>query len=85
MTMKSLGIAAIAASAILSAGISPASAGGRHHGFHNFYHLNNFHHRPRIRLYVGGGGNSCGYYYDMWQDTGSKYWKRKFFRCRYDY
>lgn len=85
MTIKYLSVAAIAAATILTSGITPANAGGRHHGFHKFHHFNNFHHHPRIRLYVGGGGNGCGYYYDMWQDTGSLYWKRKFFRCRNDY
>lgn len=44
-------------------------------------------HGPRLRIVIGGGGYGygCGYLYDRWQFTGSRYWKREYFACLYGY
>lgn len=69
---KTLFAAALAA-LTLAAVSAPASAHGKRHHF--------LDHGPRLHLYIGGGGG-CGYYLDRWEDTGSFYWKRKYFICK---
>ncbi len=83
MSKMSYTFAALATALMLAAGSSGAIAGGKHfksHGiglkFNSFHH----HHRPLIRLSIGGGG--CGYLYDRWMYTGSFYWKSQFYQCK---
>jgi hypothetical protein len=70
-------LAALAATLIIAASTSSAMAGSKHHGRHH-----GFHHRGHVQLFIGGGGGGCGYYRNRWQDTGSFYWKRRYFECR---
>jgi hypothetical protein len=65
-------IAAAFAATTLAAISAPASAHEKHHFFD---------HGPRLHLFIGGGGG-CGYYLDRWEDTGSFYWKRKYYICK---
>ncbi len=76
MSTTSRLFAAAAASAMLAAGSGAAMAHG--HGHRSFH---SFHHRPHLQLYIGGGGG-CGYYFERWQDSGSFFWKRKFYQCK---
>ena len=83
MSKISHALTATAAVVMLAAGASGAMAGGKHfkhHGmglkFHSFHH----HHRPLIRLAIGGGG--CGYLYDRWMYTGRFYWKSQYYQCK---
>lgn len=83
MSKISYALTATAAVVMLAAGASGAMAGGKHfkhHGmglkFHSFHH----HHRPLIRLSIGGGG--CGYLYDRWMYTGRFYWKSQYYQCK---
>jgi hypothetical protein len=85
--MSKISYAIIATALMLASGSTGAMAGGKHfkhHGFgnnfHSFHHSHNRHHRPIIQLSIGGGG--CGYYYENWMDTGSRYWKRKYYLCK---
>ena len=75
MSFKTLALVATAATATLMSGLGPAQAKHKWHGF-------GIHHGPRVHLFIGGGGGGCGYYYDMWQDTGRLYWKRRYYQCR---
>ena len=39
-----------------------------------------------IPFFYGGGyyyGSSCRYYYRKWQRTGSRYWRNRYYDCRY--
>jgi hypothetical protein len=57
--------------------LAPALAGGRHH--HGRHH----HHHFRHWSYVATDYGSCDYYLWRWKDTGSRYWKSKYFSCIY--
>ncbi len=84
MMHRSWTIAAIAAVSILAAGANSAQARQRHHGFHSQHNYSGY--IPRIRINIGGrGGYECGYLYDRWMDTGSRYWRRQFNACRNGY
>lgn len=92
MITKNFAVAALAvAVAVLgAAGSAEAGKRGGGGGFkfggggfkHSFHHHHGFGHKrhfgPKIIIGVGGG---CGYYYDKWQFTGSRYWKAKYFNC----
>lgn len=85
MSTKSILFAAAAAIAALGGGITAASAHGGHGGPGGLGHMgHHFHHHgfgPRI--IIGTGYSDCGYLYDRWMFTGSHYWKKRFFRCKY--
>ena len=77
MSLKSMTIVTAAALATIAGGASAASAHG-HHG-HHFKHR----HHHGLRIILGGGYSGCGYLYRRWQYTGSHYWKRRYFACKY--
>lgn len=83
MSKMSYTFAALATAVMLAAGSSGAMAHGKHFSGpglglkFNSYH---YHHRPLIRLSIGGGG--CGYLYDRWMYTGSFYWKSQYYQCK---
>jgi co-chaperonin GroES (HSP10) len=54
-------------------GVVVVVGGGHHH-----------HHRHRHGLYLTSGYivPSCSYLYGRWQDTGSFYWKKRYYECR---
>ena len=33
--------------------------------------------------YYGGGYSGCDYYYRKWMRTGSRYWRNRYYDCRY--
>ena len=74
MSLKSLALVATAVTATMLSAAGPASAHNNRHGL-------GFHYGPRVHLFIGSGGG-CGYYYDMWQDTGRHYWKRRYYECK---
>ncbi|MFN3867807.1 MAG: hypothetical protein ACK4MF_01940 [Hyphomicrobiaceae bacterium] len=62
------------------AGFKFVGGGGLEHSFHHhqgFGHKRHF--GPKIIIGLGGGG--CGYYYDRWKFSGSRFWKAKYFNC----
>ncbi len=71
-TLAVAGLAVIAVSGATSA----ANAGHRHnrHFFFGHHHHRHLHFVPVYR--------DCSYYREMWEDTGSFYWKRKFYICK---
>lgn len=78
-------LASAAAMLMVVVGSTSAFAGGGGGGKHGigpgFKHFHNHHLRHTIHLYLSGNGG-CGYLYDRWLDTGSFYWKRRYFACR---
>lgn len=71
--------------------------GGRSYG-RRWAHYGHRHHRHRWRRgviigagfpffygggYYGGYYNGCGYYYRKWMRTGSRYWRNRYYECRY--
>ena len=73
MSTKTLVIAAATALTALFSAAGGASAHGHKHGF--------FHEGPRFRVIVGPSYN-CGYYHNKWMNTGSFYWKRRYYECK---
>lgn len=92
MISRSLTLAAVAALSFAAAGAPDADAGygfkfRSHHGHSHHFHKHRFgghyFHGPRISIRIGKvGRRSCGYYYDKWQYTGSRYWKRQYKICK---
>lgn len=80
MNVKKLSIATLALFSALAASAGGASAGGKHHHFHGKH----FHHGHGLRIVIGGGGygGGCGFYREMWEDTGSFKWKRRYYMCK---
>lgn len=81
MNVKKLSIATLALFSALAATAGGASAGGKHHHFHGKH----FHHGHGLRIVIGGGGyggGGCGFYREMWEDTGSFKWKRRYYMCK---
>jgi hypothetical protein len=92
MSKTSFALAAAIALAILTGGISAASAGGMHgmrmHSAPMPMHLqNNFfrHHRGIGLIVANATGGGCGYLYDRWLATGNFYWKHRYEDCRIDW
>lgn len=71
-TLAVAGLAVVALSTVSGA----ANAGHRHNRHFFFGHHN--HHR----LHIVPVYRDCSYYREMWEDTGSFYWKRKFYICK---
>lgn len=83
MNVKKISVLTLALFSALAATAGGASAGGKHfHGKHHFHH--NFHRHHGFRVVIGGGGGygGCGFYRDMWEDTGSFKWKRRYYMCK---
>ncbi len=59
--------------AVMAVALAPASAHKKHRKFHRW-------HAPVV-VYSGGGGGGCSFYYWKWQNTGAKFWKRKYYAC----
>ena len=74
MSMKSTLLAAGFAVAAMTGASGIASA---HYGHGHFF----FGH-PGVRLYVGPPSYDCSYYLAKWEDTGSFYWKRRYYACK---
>lgn len=76
MSIKTLVIAAAATASLLAGAAGTANAGGRHFG--------GFHHRHHHGLYlhVGPTYRDCSFYREMWEDTGSHKWKRRYYQCK---
>lgn len=73
MSIKSISIAAFSMFAVLAGAASSASAHGHHH----------FHRGFGIVITNGGyGGGGCGFYREMWEDTGLFKWKRRYYQCK---
>jgi hypothetical protein len=67
------------------------SYGRRHYGGRRYGHRH-YRHRHYRRGYVYGGFpliygglyyNSCNYYYRKWKRTGSRYWRKRYYNCRW--
>jgi|CXWK01.1.fsa_nt_gi hypothetical protein len=71
-TLAVAGLAVVALSTVSGA----ANAGHRHHRHFFFGHHN--HHR----LHIVPVYRDCGFYREMWEDTGRFYWKRKYYICK---
>lgn len=60
--------------------------GGRHYG-HRYgrYHRRGYIYGAGIPFFYGGYSYSrgCGYYYRKWQRTGSRYWRNRYYACRW--
>jgi hypothetical protein len=41
------------------------------------------HHRRAVRggISIYAGGSACGYSYRRWQETGSRYWRSRYYDC----
>lgn len=77
MSIKSMTIAAVSMLAVLGGAAGAANAGGSHHfGGHRFH--NGF----GIIISNGGGGGGCGFYREMWEETGLFKWKRRYYECK---
>jgi hypothetical protein len=87
MSKTSLLLAAAAALATLTGGLSAANARGgmgmHMHGMMSMPTHNNsfFRHHRSLPLIVATTGSGCGYLYDRWIYTGDYYWKHKYNRC----
>lgn len=84
MSIKSLTIASLTLLASVAGIAGAAQAGGGHHG-HGGHHgggHHNFHHHG-FKLVIGGNhGRDCSFYREMWEETGSFRWKRRYFACK---
>lgn len=81
MNAKKMSMLTLALFAAVAATTSGASAGGKRH-FHGKHFHHNFHHHRGLRIVAGGGYGGCGFYRDMWHDTGLFRWKRRFYMCK---
>ncbi len=88
MSTKSIALGTATVLIALLADNVAAGAKGSHHGSNNssmkmhFEHSeHSFHHQPHLRFVVRSNYD-CSYYYERWLDTGSRYWKHKYFDCR---
>jgi hypothetical protein len=72
---RKLTLATVAGVVAMMGAMAPALAKGGHH-----------HHRY-VRVWTGPAvvttGGGCSYYYWKWQNTGSRFWKAKYFNCIY--
>lgn len=71
--------ATLATAAIAAVAMTGASGVASAHHFHHF--------GPHLRIVIGdgfysGGSGGCGYLRAKWEDTGSYYWKRRYFACK---
>lgn len=81
---------ALIATALLAAAGTTSNAVAGGHGRINVHVGKHFsgsfgghhHHRHHRHVFVNVGGGGCGYYYDMWQDTGSYRWKKRYYQCK---
>ena len=81
-SIKKLSIVTLALFSALAATAGGASAGGNHH-FHGKHFHHKFHRHHGFHVVIGGGGgHGCGFYREMWEDTGSLKWKRRYFVCK---
>lgn len=77
MSTKTVVTAAAALISMLAVTAGSANAGGRHfHGFHRHHH----HHGLHLR--IGPVYRDCSFYREMWEDTGSFKWKRRYYQCK---
>jgi hypothetical protein len=76
MSAKTL-VIATATSLIALFGAAGAASAGHGHG-HGWHHGG---HHGGLRIVIGPRYD-CGYYYEQWMDTGSRYWKRKYYACK---
>lgn len=84
MNVKKMSILTLALFSALAATAGGASAGGGKHHFNGKHFHQNFHRHHGVRIVIGGGGGhgGCGFYRDMWHDTGSFKWKRRYYSCK---
>lgn len=76
MSTKTVAVAAAALLSTLAVSAGSANAGGRHfHGFPN-------HHHHGLYLRIGPTYRDCSFYREMWEDTGSFKWKRRYYQCK---
>ena len=71
---KKLLLGGLTGLAVMAVALAPASAHGKKHRHHFRWY------GPAIVTYSGGG---CSFYYWKWQNTGAKYWKRRYYACIY--
>lgn len=71
MSAKTLVIATATSLIALIGAAGAASAHGNGHGWHN----------GGLRIVIGPSYD-CGYYHEQWMDTGSRYWKHKYYACK---
>ena len=68
--------------------------GGRHYGGRHYGHRRHYRYGRYYRPYIYGAGipffyggysyyGGCGYYYRKWQRTGSRYWRNRYYACRW--
>ena len=69
---RKLVIGAAAGAIALLGALAPASAKGGHH--HHFYRFS----QPAFVAPVYTG---CDYYYSRWKNSGSRFWRAKYFAC----
>lgn len=76
MSIKTLVIATATTASVLAGAAGTANAGGRHFG--GFHH----HHHHGLFLRIGPTYRDCSFYREMWEDTGSLRWKRRYYLCK---
>lgn len=86
MSTKSIVIGTLSIVVALVAGNAAANANGSHNNSFKMHvgsghSEHSFHHQPHIRFIVRSNYD-CSYYYERWMDTGSRYWKHRYFDCR---
>jgi hypothetical protein len=70
--------AAVAAAAVMGT-FATAEAKHGHHGHHGWY-------RPYFYVapvYTTSYAGSCSYFYSRWRETGSRYWRHRYYQCIY--
>ena len=77
MLKKTLALAALAGAIATFAPTGNAEAGKLRLHLHGWKHHHFHGHHWRSHRYDFG----CRYYYKKWKWTGSRYWKRKYYRC----
>ena len=88
MSTKSIMIGTLSIAVAFLTGNAAANAHGSSHGSMNSMKMHSEHehsehsfHHPHLRFIVRSNYD-CSYYYERWMDTGSRYWKHKYFDCR---
>ena len=76
-TAKKLVLGATVGVVTAVAMVAPAAAHRRHHGHHH-HHFRYWHGPSYVTSY-----GSCDYYFWRWKNTGSRFWKAKYYDCIY--
>lgn len=58
---------------------------GRHYGHRHRHYRRGYVYGAGIPFFYGGYGyySGCSYYYRKWKHTGSRYWRSRYYSCRW--